>query len=67
MLKDLSNSESLSSQSRLSISSVSNAIAHDPAQLAKFLGYSSSQNKPMKKLDTIYEHVPTTNLNVRYQ
>lgn len=65
ILKDLSNSEPLTSQSRSSISSLSNAIAHDPAQLAKFLGYSTAQNKPIKKLDTIHEHVPTTHLNVR--
>lgn len=64
IIPDFSNAASLPFQSRTQISSVSNAIANDPAQLANFLGHSTMQNKPTHKLETIYENISTSNSNI---
>jgi hypothetical protein len=52
-------------QPQTKIFSVSNAIGSDPARMANFLGYHTLQNKPTQKLETIYENLPESKLNVR--
>ncbi len=53
-------------QPQTKIFSVSNAIGSDPARMANFLGHHTVQNKPTKKLETIYENLPASQLNVRF-
>jgi hypothetical protein len=52
-------------QPQTKIFSVSNAIGSDPARMVNFLGYHTLQNKPTQKLETIYENLPESKLNVR--
>lgn len=65
--EDCSNSGSMLFQPQAKIFSVSNAIESDPARMANFLGYHTVQNKPAQKLETIYENLSASQLNVRFE